>query len=193
MSTSKVCSKCQKSKESTSFSPRKDRPIGLYSCCKDCKANSRSRRYRERRVEDPIALWVVNARNWSKDRSKRKGIVFDLSNESVVAALALSENRCTYCSIPFNFQRTIQTRRDSPTLDRIVPSLGYTPQNVVVCCYRCNMIKNEATPEELRRLSDTVSRLLVERILIPNLRDCTSSSSMYAQKYDLSPDRPECE
>lgn len=84
----------------------------------------------------------------------------------VHAALTATNNTCSYCGVPLNFQRTIATRRDSPTLDRIVPSLGYTPANIAVCCYRCNMTKNDATPAELRNLSDKVTELITLRMLL---------------------------
>lgn len=41
---------------------------------------------------------------------------------------------------------------DSPTLDRIIPSLGYTPDNVWVISYRANRIKSDASLEELKRI-----------------------------------------
>jgi hypothetical protein len=72
-------------------------------------------------------------------------------------------DRCGYCETILNFRRTIKTRKDSPTLDRIVPRLGYIPKNIVVCCYRCNMTKNDATAAELRNLSEKVSDLVLQR------------------------------
>jgi hypothetical protein len=41
--------------------------------------------------------------------------------------------------------------RDSrPSLDRIVPSLGYVPENIRVISFRANRIKSDATASELR-------------------------------------------
>ncbi len=37
----------------------------------------------------------------------------------------------------------------SPTLDRIVPELGYVPGNIQVISNRANMMKGNATPDEL--------------------------------------------
>lgn len=42
----------------------------------------------------------------------------------------------------------------SPSLDRIIPELGYIKGNIAVISYRANTIKNNATPEELRRVAD---------------------------------------
>jgi hypothetical protein len=40
----------------------------------------------------------------------------------------------------------------SPSLDRIVPELGYVPGNVRVISYRANTIKSVASAEELQRV-----------------------------------------
>ena len=44
-------------------------------------------------------------------------------------------------------------KADSPSLDRINPNLGYIKGNVWVISYRANMIKNNATLEELELLT----------------------------------------
>lgn len=38
---------------------------------------------------------------------------------------------------------------NSPSLDRIVPALGYVPGNIRIISNRANRIKNDSTPEEL--------------------------------------------
>jgi len=42
----------------------------------------------------------------------------------------------------------------SPSLDRIIPDLGYVPGNVVVMSHRANTIKNNATLDELRTIAE---------------------------------------
>ena len=49
---------------------------------------------------------------------------------------------------------------NSPSLDRIVPELGYIPSNVVVISYKANAIKRNATPQEIRRVADFYERLV---------------------------------
>lgn len=41
----------------------------------------------------------------------------------------------------------------SPSLDRLVPRLGYTKGNVVVISNRANRIKSDATPQELEAVA----------------------------------------
>jgi hypothetical protein len=39
--------------------------------------------------------------------------------------------------------------RNSATVDRVIPELGYVPGNVIVVSLKANNIKNDATPEEI--------------------------------------------
>jgi hypothetical protein len=46
----------------------------------------------------------------------------------------------------------------SPSLDRIKPELGYVPGNIQVISARANVMKNDATPEELLAFANWVYR-----------------------------------
>lgn len=155
----KVCSKCGVLKLAGEFSPRKDRPVGLYSCCKSCKGLSRKQRRIERKAQDPETLWFVDVLNGARDRARRKGLVFALSREWLMQKMSHQNRRCIYCEITFNFRRTTKTRRDSPTLDRVNQLDGYIESNVVLACHRCNALKSDATSIELRRIADTMEVL----------------------------------
>jgi hypothetical protein len=48
----------------------------------------------------------------------------------------------------------------SPSLDRIIPELGYVPGNIQVISHRANTIKNDATPEELMTVALYMSSIL---------------------------------
>ena len=168
MRTSKVCNRCKKEKPVLDFTPRPERPIGIYGICKECKSAARSKRYKERKKKAPKELWVAGARNNAKDRARRSGVYFELALEEVLEALKVSKGKCGYCGCHLDFQLTrkdLKRRWKAPSLDRIVPGLGYVLENVLVCCYRCNAIKNNATPQELRTLAEAVDRLVRDRNL----------------------------
>lgn len=46
----------------------------------------------------------------------------------------------------------------SPSLDRVIPALGYVPGNVQVISFRANEIKNSATAEELEMIAAYVRK-----------------------------------
>ena len=48
----------------------------------------------------------------------------------------------------------------SLSLDRIIPELGYIPTNVVWMSSRANLIKSNATPEELEKVAAFVRQLI---------------------------------
>jgi len=48
----------------------------------------------------------------------------------------------------------------SPSLDKIIPDLGYVPGNVWVVSHRANSIKQNATPKELQTLVDNLFKVL---------------------------------
>lgn len=62
-------------------------------------------------------------------------------------------------SKPIPFVRGTKTLCDgSPTLDRMVPSLGYVRGNVTVISAHANRIKSDASLAELRRVLRYVER-----------------------------------
>ncbi|MEL6316052.1 MAG: hypothetical protein AAFR16_00265 [Pseudomonadota bacterium] len=75
---------------------------------------------------------------------------------------ALSENdfevppRCPVLGLPL--RRSEGARDDlSPSLDRLVPALGYVPGNVTVISWRANKLKADADPLELLRVARWVA------------------------------------
>ena len=48
---------------------------------------------------------------------------------------------------------------DSPSLDRIVSSLGYVKGNIRVISYKANRVKSNATLEELRKVYEDSLRV----------------------------------
>lgn len=50
------------------------------------------------------------------------------------------------------------TPMKNPSIDKIIPELGYVPHNVRVISMRANRIKSNATYEELARITEYVRR-----------------------------------
>jgi hypothetical protein len=53
-------------------------------------------------------------------------------------------------------------RNNSPSLDRIVPELGYVEGNVVWISNRANILKRDATWEELQRVAEWLKSVTPE-------------------------------
>lgn len=105
--------------------------------CKEC--------YREKAHDDPVyMLW-----NGAKQRAKALGIEFTLTQADIVIP-----ERCPWLDIPLVGARNQGRgpRDNSPTLDRIIPEVGYVRGNIIVISSLANRIKNNATPEQLARV-----------------------------------------
>ena len=100
----------------------------------------------------------------ARRRAKIKNVPFD---DELIKALG--ENPPTNCKccgrvLDYSLGRGNNKRDLSPSLDCTIPARGYTVKNVVVLCMRCNDLKKDATPEELRIVADYTARAASERM-----------------------------
>jgi len=153
----KVCSKCKLEKVVSDFLPRTKRPKGQrYSSCKICKAAHTRRRYRERREDGDTGYWSWLMLRSIRKRAKAKGWECSLSPEEIHERVLEADGLCSYCGREMDFFAGYKNRKNGPSVDRLDPEQGYVSENIVICCYRCNAVKNDATPAELRALADAV-------------------------------------
>lgn len=59
---------------------------------------------------------------------------------------------CPALGIPLDYGPKGVRNDTSPSLDRLIPTLGYVPGNVVVLSWRANRIKNDGSMEEVKRI-----------------------------------------
>lgn len=85
----------------------------------------------------------------AKSRAKQRNVPFDITKEDIIIP-----EKCPVLHIPIV---TDKTQHDNlPSLDCIVPSLGYVRGNVCVISMRANRLKNESTLQELEALVEYV-------------------------------------
>ena len=83
----------------------------------------------------------------AKDRARRRNIFFDLTLDDIQIG-----THCPILNIKFEVGR--ENWQNSPSLDRIDNSRGYESGNVIVVCMMANSVKNQATPEQIRKVAD---------------------------------------
>ena len=154
----KKCNKCEHNKPFSEFPKGKD-ANGLYYICKSCLLERNQRHYRQK---DPLTRWIDATASDVKGRAKRKGIIFTLTKELLRSMYTNQHGKCVYCTNEFDLNGTQHDHKRSPSIDRLIPEQGYVESNVVLCCHRCNTIKNDATLDELRLLTETLSALLAK-------------------------------
>jgi hypothetical protein len=83
----------------------------------------------------------------AKARAKRNGLPFDLTLEEIQVP-----ERCPVLDIPL-FKHTKNICDNSPTLDRINNTKGYTARNTHVISARANRLKSDSTADELAAIA----------------------------------------
>lgn len=86
-------------------------------------------------------LWIA-----ARKRAKERNLLFDLELSDIVVPL-----NCPVLGIPL-FKAGKQLTPNSPSLDRIIPELGYTKGNVAVISHKANSIKHCGTLEDHRAI-----------------------------------------
>lgn len=126
--------------------------------CQACQNEYNTQHRRNQKTLDPIRFWGGSVRRQAKQRALSRGIPFTITVQDLQNKVASQEERCWYCDGPMRFRAAGRQTEDSPTVDQVDPGGGYTPDNTVVCCWRCNRHKSDATLEELEQLVEGVRR-----------------------------------
>jgi len=90
-------------------------------------------------------------------RAKKDSIPFDLTSD-YLRQIWPSNNCCPILQKPFELRRGEKRHGPiplSPSIDRIIPNMGYIQGNVAILSYKANTIKQDCTdPAVFRRLAD---------------------------------------
>jgi hypothetical protein len=181
----KLCTKCLVEKDITDFGVYSKKTGKLRAECKPCnvlravsyyaankqrtyetklkRINKNREAYLQKRKEHYLAN-IVKAQEYvdrnksaflyrgAKKRAKEKNIQFNLSEFPNIPAL------CPIFLCPFNLSARNKPDLFSPTLDRIDSSHGYIDNNVRVISHRANIIKNDASKQEIKSLIDWIKQ-----------------------------------
>jgi len=159
-----VCSKCKKEKKIEDFYKSNTRKCGHESGCKDCRRTAASRygisdqgklrrqAYRQR-IKNDLRSVLRRTIEHAKRRARDQSIPCNLTIE-YLESLVISH--CPITKEPLDWERR-QVVNDhptpnSPSLDRVIPSLGYVPGNCAFLSHRGNAIKSNGTIEEHCRI-----------------------------------------
>ena len=155
----KKCSKCKIVKTKEEFSKRLNRKCGLNSKCKLC-CSIKSDKYRKLMMEnEPFLYWLRKSFEGAKYRSKKNNKEFLLTKIDIIDIFDI---HCFYCKKEMKFNGGQYNKQLSPSLDKVIPNKGYNKDNVVVCCHRCNAIKNDANIEELENIIIGIRKFIKE-------------------------------
>lgn len=121
--------------------------------CKQCNSN---------RVKSNSSEYKMCAR--AKNRATKNGYPFDLTPADIEIP--------THCPV-LGIELQVQKGRpgafsSSPSLDKVVPELGYIKGNVQVMSQLANQMKGAATPEQLLKFADWIYKTYGTQRTEPN-------------------------
>lgn len=101
--------------------------------------------------------------NGAKNRAKSKKIPFDLDKDYLKGLWEGQGGKCPITGYKFDLslESSLQkgwARRNAPSLDRIVPSIGYVKGNVRFVTYQVNMAKGPFTDEEFFEMCERATK-----------------------------------
>ncbi|RTL05380.1 hypothetical protein EKK58_08260 [Candidatus Dependentiae bacterium] len=103
-------------------------------------------------VKNNYSLWCIKA------RAKRLGVAFDLELEDIKAP-----EICPILGIKLRVNIGGAPGPDSPSVDRLDPTKGYTKDNIQVISNKANTMKHNASSEELLKFAKWVNKTYMEK------------------------------
>lgn len=111
-----------------------------------------------RRANPAAAIAMGMAWN-ARMRADQDGVPHDDSiSRATLQAIMESQPSCACCGVELLIEQGHGRQPNSPSIDRVVPDRGYVIGNVAVICWRCNKIKSDLMPNELRQFVAYVER-----------------------------------
>lgn len=88
-----------------------------------------------------------------RKRAKKFGIPCTITEDDIIIP-----EFCPILGIELIRGATINNRDNAPSMDRIVPELGYIPGNIAVMSFRANRLKNDGNIEEIRKVLEWLEK-----------------------------------
>lgn len=111
-----------------------------YKSTDSVKQAERIRKHYSRRNK---SNWAYNLFDKARKRARKKGIPFNIVVDDIIIG-----EKCPILNIPYEIGDGVVCNA-SPSLDRIDPAKGYIRGNIQVLSYRANVLKSNATIDEI--------------------------------------------
>jgi hypothetical protein len=145
----KTCKHCHKEYDTQYFST-----ASPSYCSKECrelvrqKVNKNNKELAKYKLKQGLDIeWILKRKHSKyKASAKTRGYVYILTVEDL---RKYYKQNCYYCNNPVN----------DISLDRIDNNIGYTSDNIVSCCIKCNVMKHTQTKEDFIQRCKTIALL----------------------------------
>lgn len=122
-----------------------------------------SHRWNTRRLDKTFRLQTLLA--GAKNRSKSRNLEFNLTLSFLEELWERQQGNCVVTGRAFDLEtpeKKGQPRPNAPSIDRIIPALGYTQGNVRLVTYHVNLALGEFGLSELRNLAKDILQTQME-------------------------------
>lgn len=148
------------------------KPLDLFSikgkngqkngACKQCE-RTRLADLRRRKKLDPE--WYCRGLVASlRHRAKSENVAFNLPPGYLYALWIAQEGLCYYTGKRLDLEAQTESKTsphlDFPSIDRLIPSEGYSIGNLVWCCWEVNRAKNSLTDDQFIKMCKIVAERL---------------------------------
>lgn len=117
--------------------------------CKTCRYNKREGR-RQLKLKNDINYYLNQKFIFCKSRAKRQKLPFKISKKYFVNQYNKQNGLCFYSDIKMVNSTAYDKCNETISIDKIIPHLGYVEGNIVFCCNKINLVKNNCTIEDIK-------------------------------------------
>ena len=142
-----LCERCDTYKNKSLFIYDNNGKL-RFRFCKKCKHKLSTESTHKTTIS-----YIRNLIRHKKYQLKDSGVPFDIDADFCLDLWNRQLGRCFYTDVELTINNTNKTRHNhhSASLDKIIPELGYVKNNVVWCQQRINVMKNDATINEMKK------------------------------------------
>ena len=168
MSEGKVCRRCKEWKLFYMFGPRIEVIDKHRSWCRECETLNAAAYRNTPRGKETLNIYYTN--HWerrrvkeAKKRAKLKNLPFNITSD-YIKSITPSDMICPALGIQMKVGEDLKNSMiRAPSLDRLIPELGYVKGNIAVVSTRANTLKRDATPEELMKVARFYEKIFKEQ------------------------------
>jgi hypothetical protein len=137
-----LCSKCGEEKEIFQFPPSQGGKYRITFCyaCRHKQIRSSTNKNIEKFFQYKI----------NKLKSNKKNVNIDISYTDLLDIYLSQNKKCFYTGEDLDWGLGKGVTRNTLSIDRLIPENGYVKENIVLCIYKANTVKNDLTLSELK-------------------------------------------
>jgi hypothetical protein len=163
----KRCFKCSQWKDLSFFNKSKNLSGGVATLCRSCynkydcvkKYEINKNNLKKTAFKENFNLYLQCRLNSLKSKSKKKSINFNLDMEDLINQWNLQNGLCYYSGLIMKSEGNASGFQvwQRPSIDKKIPSMGYTKGNIVWCCFSINAFKQDLTDVEFYEKLKTIN------------------------------------